>query len=306
MKYYIQISVLGKHPIIELTQEEYVAIKAARAKLIASQSITEKFELLLQNFIELEKELLSISADLIISFKIDYTQSFEDKLKLNRRVVNLLTSTKLYIDQTMKHIRPFFNDKKIESEVKSFFREEYDGSFHYRFMEALRNYVQHDGLAIHVLSTPFRWLGEKPDNQLELRTDIFVSKEILKEDEGFKRRVLDEMDDKVDINISAREYIGCLSRVHVKLQSLIEDKTSESRVLLENYIGKYKTINNNQAAGLCVIARDSYDSNNGISDKFSLMLDWDDIRIKLNNKHKALGKIEKMFVSGSLVKTRAN
>lgn len=306
MRYCIQILALGKHPEIEISESDFQELKNAREKLSASLGITEKFELMLQNFIELEKELLINSADFIVSPFSDYSQAFDSRLTLNRRIVNLLTSTKLYVDQATKHIRPFFEDKgEVKKEVKSYFCEEYDNSEHYRFMEALRNYVQHDGLAVHNLSYPFRWIGEDPNKLMEHRTEIFSRKDLLEEDKNFKRAVLSEMDETVDINVAAREYVGCLKRIHLKLQDLIDNQTTQARELFEKYINEYKNINNEQVIGLYALAKKEGEPIDENVDKFNILLDWDDIRVKLNNKHKSLGKIEKMFVSGALVTSKS-
>ncbi|UTW45238.1 hypothetical protein KFE80_12885 [bacterium SCSIO 12696] len=306
MRYCIQKFALGKHPEIELSENEFQKLQSAREKLSASLGISEKFELMLQNFIELEKELLINSADLIVSPFGDYPQVFDSRLTLNRRIVNLLTSTKLYVDQATKHIRPFFEDEsEVKKEVKSYFSEEYDNSEHYRFMEALRNYVQHDGLAVHNLSYPFRWVGEGPNKLMEHRTEIFSRKNLLEEDKNFKRAVLSEMDEKVDINVSAREYVGCLKRIHLKLQNLIDNQTAQARELFQNYISEYERVNDQQVIGLYALAKERGEPIDKIVDKFSIQLDWDDIRVKLNNKHRSLGKIEKMFVSGALVTSKS-
>lgn len=111
-------------------------------------AIEENYELLLSNYLDLEKECLNVAVDYMVRTSTDYTDLFNIRLAFNRRIVNLLTSTRLYKDQIQKYIGACTpNDKNILKRVKKLFSDEED-CFEYRFMEALRNHVQHSGLAV--------------------------------------------------------------------------------------------------------------------------------------------------------------
>ena len=99
MKYTICIWAFGSHPEIEITQARFDEIKQAKNCLFAALSIEEKYELLLSNYLDLEKEYLNITSNYMVRDLKGYEDFFDIRLLFNRKIVNLLTSAKLYIDQ---------------------------------------------------------------------------------------------------------------------------------------------------------------------------------------------------------------
>lgn len=112
-------------------------------------AIEEKYELIISNYLELEKDSLSISSSNMLRRSYNYSDFFDVRSTFNRRIVNLLTSTKLYLDQIYQHVKVCNLD--LANIIKQKTNKEYDSVFEYRFMEALRNHVQHHGLAVHLI-----------------------------------------------------------------------------------------------------------------------------------------------------------
>ncbi|MDH5572132.1 MAG: hypothetical protein OEY89_10225 [Gammaproteobacteria bacterium] len=132
MKYVVRVWAMGSYPEIDIDKEKFDELKSARSCMSGALAIEEKYELLLSNYIDLEKECLAASTDYMVRHTTDYSGFFDIRLAFNRRVVNLLTSTKLYIDQIQQHVRACVcndTDIDIEKKVKSFFSTEYDGNF---------------------------------------------------------------------------------------------------------------------------------------------------------------------------------
>lgn len=75
-------------------------------------------------------------------------------LELNRRLLSLLASFRLYADYSETRFkRRFGKDSAEVSQLKAVFANAYDGSFSYRFLWGLRNYAQHCGLPIGHVKT---------------------------------------------------------------------------------------------------------------------------------------------------------
>ena len=135
MKYTIRVWAIGSYPELIIDEVRFNTLKQARLCLSAALAIEEKYELLISNYLDLEKECLNVTSDSMVRRSKDYSDFFEIRLAFNRRVVNLLTSTKLYIDQIQQHVNSCFPDRSdIGSNVKSFFLYVYDKFFEYRFM----------------------------------------------------------------------------------------------------------------------------------------------------------------------------
>lgn len=301
MKYCVQILALGSFPQIELSENEFNNLKKATLALSGAIAIEEKYELLLSNYLDLEKESLSIISEYMLRNFTDYSVFFDVRLSLNRRVVNLLTSTKLYIDQISQHIRACIpENESISTKVKSLFSCEYDSNFEYRFMDALRNYVQHRGLAVHSTSIGgSKRTSHQEDIKIEFNIGLYTHKSELDGDEAFKKQVYYEMPEKVELMLAVRSYIGSLSKVHCDLRELVASNSQKARELIQSVIKKYENLNNGDSIGLHAICSTSKEHPDKIVEKFHLLLDWDDVRLDLIKKNKKLANLKKMYVSGA-------
>ena len=295
-KYSVKILSLNKQPELIITETKFQELKEAKECLSNIFSFEEKYELLLANYMELEKECLNIAVKYMIKNNFEYQDFFDIKLLLNQRIVNLLTAARLYLDQIQQHIRIC----NLNFDVKSLFSFEYDNNFEYRFMEALRNYVQHRGLAVHSTSIKSNWTSLKDDGELQFRILMFTNKDNIGKDRVFKKQVLEEMPEKVNLLYTSRVYIESISKVHCKIREKLNKNVTKSRQIIEEIISEYKKINNGKSNGLCAIYSINYDGHEEILDKFYLTLEWDNIRIKLAKKNRSLINLKKRYVSNSI------
>lgn len=300
MKYTIRVWALGAYPELSIDEEKFNNLKQARHCLSAALAIEEKYELLLSNYLDLEKECLSATSDYMVRSSTDYSGFFDIRLAFNRRVVNLLTSTKLYIDQIQQHVKGCCPDRlDIGNDVKSLFSAEYDKSFEYRFMEALRNYVQHRGLAVHSTSLGGKWTSHEEDGELEFKTRLFTLKTEVDGDKAFKKQVLKEMQEKVDIINAVRVYVGSISKIHCEIRTLVTTASEASRYLILESINEYEALNGSKSIGLNAIRSISKEPVDEVIEKIPLLLEWDDIRLDLIKKNKSLANLNKWYVSNS-------
>lgn len=300
MLYTARIWAIGSFPEIKIEQEQFAKLKLARVCLSGALAIEEKYEILISNYLELEKECLNITSNLIIRNTIGYESFFDITLSLNRRVVNLLSSTKLYIDQIKHHVKACIpDDEELSHKVESLFSNEYDATFEYRFMEALRNYVQHRGLAVHSPKVGGKWTSLEEDRQYEFKTSIFTLKSEVENDKAFKKKILNEMPEKVDLLYSVRTYIGSISKVHGDIRKLLSNTVEESRNLIASIIKEYEDINSGNSTGLTAVCSLPMKPISKTIETFPLLLKWDDIRVSLINKNRTLINLPKTYVSSN-------
>ena len=76
-----------------------------------------------------------------------YRSSHLDRVLTDRKIANLLSAARLYVDHAKQHVhRILALDPVTTFDVGATLSTQYDLRFGYRCMEALRNYVQHRGL----------------------------------------------------------------------------------------------------------------------------------------------------------------
>src|SRR5689334_17559994 len=142
MRCYLHRGVLGDGPFVQIDPGEFDRIKMAKNNLFTILGVEEKFEMLLQNYAEYEHTLLKLAVDQTISRRLDWDSSSENVFLINRRLANLLTICRQYIDQVGHDFKAMYrDDAQLETTVKACFSRQYDSLLGYRVMEAVRNYA---------------------------------------------------------------------------------------------------------------------------------------------------------------------
>jgi len=255
----------------------------------------EKYEIFVSNYLELEEKILKTAAQSMARDPYDYEDFFDVRMEFNIRMVNLLTAARLYRDQLHRHVRAIIPETPdIKEEVEGLFSKEYDQNQQFRFMEELRNYVQHKGIPVHWTQHNAYSEGTGKDRLLIYSMELASQKEYLKEDKKFKKKVLEELPEKIDLKIATRSYVESVSRVHCSARKLAEKKLNDSRSIIECAHDEYKKIYPEKFVGLSAMRFEE----NRIIDSKSILLDWDDIRLKLTRRNSELVNLTKRYVTG--------
>lgn len=293
MSSYIRQNVRSRVPELPISDEQFEAIAQARLVLNAAFALEESYDLLIGNYVEVEQELLTASAKNAVRDLNEYQDFFELRSTVNRRVVNLLTATRLYIDQAPQRLSACATEpEKARSEFKQRTHDHYDATFGYRYLEALRNHVQHCGLAVHSLSINSKWIGEGDSRELELSIQPFSERRYLVADGGFKRNILDEMPEKVVLTLVIREYLQCIGDLHKLVRRCVAEKVKVARQTIQDHLSSYAEIG--PTIGLMAFRADSQ----GRRESVPLLLDWDDVRMKLVTRNSILVALGRHIVTG--------
>lgn len=295
MRYFLTVDSISAGPQIEIDQERYESCTQAKTILAECLDIEENYEILVANYLELEKQILDITITSMVREHIGYSDFFDVRLALNIRLVNLLTSARLYCDQLFHCTKVSLSHLGGPKEViKPMCAREYGENPMYRFMEELRNHVQHRGLPVHWTSTSGRWTSLGEDGLLEYSMDLGVQRKLLEEAGKFKKNVLREMPDKVDLKTASRSYVESLSKVHLEVRALIQDRVRKSRLTIEEARDEYGKVYKENVLGLCIQVTDGA----SITETVPLFLAWDDIRLKLQKRNQSLANLKKRYATG--------
>jgi hypothetical protein len=290
MHYAIQALVLHGNPRVPITDAEFVALRNARVTLKAAFTLEEIYDLLLGNFHELAVSALEAAVSEMTKWRETYEEHFEVRAGFNRRTLNLLSASRLYLDQYPQWLKEVGADP---ASVQKLSNELYDTHFEYRFMEALRNHAQHVGHAVHGVNYNTKWLPPKTQERMQFSVSPYVSRTSLASDAGFKSAVLAECPDKVPIIPVAHIYVGALSKLHQEVRRLSDPLSASSRALVQSAITRHKEAAQEKIPGLTAIAFDG----ERITEEVPLFLEWDDVRLKLASKNRTLSTLGKSYVS---------
>ena len=294
MKYILYIPSPVKKMEIEIEENEFNELEKAKEFLHFIVNHEESYDIIISNYIEFEQEILQLTLQNVMYHDSTSSSFYELRMRLNKRLINLLTSVKLYQDLGIHQIPKYLTERvKYQTEIKKFFSNEYDNKNHYRFMEELRKYTQHAGLAIHLTSFSMSRANSQNSSQLEYSVNFSSYSEQLKKDKMFNGSKFPKMEEEIDLKLAVRHYIESVSFVHSSVRELFKNFTNDSRNKLESAHTKFKEefkcdTNYLRATGI--------DRKSNVKD-ISILLDWDDVRIILQHKNKRLTKLSDGYIT---------
>lgn len=299
--YSISKKVLGQTHDMTITEEEFEQLKASRACLSSSLAIEEKYDILLSNYFELERDCLNSVLQRQLFHGDPYEQSAAFISLFNRRFVNLLTSARLYLDQVTSNAMECAPDNLgIKSSLQQWKSEAYDSCFEYRFFEALRNYVQHRGLAVHRVSFNGKWTAvSDPSAELHSWVQLYTEKKRVAGDRAFKSAVYKQMSEKVELSRAVRVYLGLINDIHLKLRGALEGRVNEARDKISSAIKAYCDESEGNALGLEATKWDVTKRPRGAVESVPLLIEWDNIRQSLVQKNGKVSNLKKWVVTNS-------
>lgn len=258
--YYLTRLAAGGHPRVELTQEEFAALKEARNGLVALTDIEDKLDLLMENLAALEMGLLEIALRFSLFNHNDYAAMMNDRQQLNLHLVNFLSTARLYIDQVQHDVSGIFGATFLQS-----FREQlshqYDSRLAYRVMEALRNLAQHRRLPVDGTSV-LHQAEREGTYHVRVSARALLDLKELAEDGKIKKDVLRELEhfaagsDSEDVDLApfAREYVQAIGTVHEWLRTCTNSILEKWKTILMRAFEQAEEVGVTPADALGVVA----------------------------------------------------
>lgn len=210
--------------------------------------INEKYNMIIDNYYDFQLEVLKAEEELM---KIDnqneiITLGQQYIVNFNRKIANILSSVRMYSDQT-KHDLSSSNELSCNYEnFKSDLSAQYDSSIGYQIMEFLRNYMQHEGLMIDELRSIKLFFSNNSNNNDYINLIVLLDYKRLKSIKNYTKKIkLDKLlkntnSEKFNIMWFLEEYINGIIKVHKQLYSRLNpiiDKYIEEidSILLKYY-----------------------------------------------------------------------
>lgn len=300
MRYELTRVVFEEQRVLEVTESEFR--RGQHAKIVLSESLfaEERFSILLENYEEFERELLALALKDVLFESSGWSDRIDDLHLLNRRLTNLLTMCRVYVDHTPQTLTTIFGAGAQEAdEFRTATAEEYDAHLGYRAMEALRNYVQHKGLPIHRIINRGKWTVGR-----ELLEHIVVpglDVPLIRAVGGFKATVLAELaalEQPVDVRGLTRDYITCLKRVHGKVRDLLTPAAEAADQVMTEFVDMWTDgAATPDLTGLELLQRNDDDT---VADRVAIVFEISKRRKYLIHRNRLAGDLTKQVVTNKL------
>lgn len=308
MKFYgITCLVLGCSSVIEISDDEFTRITTAKRHLLTLLGLEEKFDLVLENYLEYERELLRLNLQRMLLQDCDGSSSMTDIQLLNRRLANHVLTARLYLDRVQHELKAIYReDSPLPGLLKQKIAEQYDNARGFRIIEAMRHYLQHRNLPVHELIHRM-----EPDNscsppQFRYILEPYVEVLQLRDDPQFKRSVLAELEQMgklVNVTPLVRQHIEALCRVHQELRKHTAQDIEVWEQVMDMVLRRARESFGHAwpgLPGLAVVAgeqRDIYDQSETIGGDLRTR------RMFFQHKNSNLGFLSRRYVSGAYAET---
>jgi hypothetical protein len=240
-QYYIIEYSIENSKKLNINRGKWDKIKQAKSVISHIRYIEQKYDLMISNYYEFERELLEQALD--TSIRNPNRQSISlATLSLARQIINLITSISLYIDHVKKrHIGNLpFSDKKRETLLKEL-KDYQSNSNDLKFIRNLRNYVIHRDLPLDSYTMKSSW--EKLENEeVEKGGHLIIptiQKDKLLKDRKFSTNVVEKMiedSEKIDLRIPIRKTIEIISQFNKSFRQQISNDFQSAKDIIKETI----------------------------------------------------------------------
>jgi hypothetical protein len=242
------------------TKEQYNIATEAQRGLSYLVGVEEKFDALLENYVELERSIFDIGLKSLAFATPQETEFRLTRSRIGRHILNLLSTVRLFLDALPQHGE--INIGATELQIKSLISSFYDQSISYRGMEILRNHAQHFDLPVTTASLKYALAAREADSKW---THKFVPKlsktELLRNAKNLRAKnlqVIDEWfanDASIELMPHVRKYVECIGEIHIGFRTLVStcfnDWEAHLLSLKNRYLASFPT---DEAIGFIGIA----------------------------------------------------
>lgn len=249
----------GGRDFIEISRAEFMQLQRSRRNMLASLAIEELLDCVVENFLELEGDMLTVSLRHGLTLDWSWNAFVADRQRVNRRLGNLLASARQLMDVTPQQLRSVYGpDSKAARELKKAQSAAYDTAFGYRLMEALRNHTQHQGMPVREISFPQS--REKVKGKIRWRCTVTakISSRDLRDNKKFKKTISDELASKSEIDLFplVREYVAGIGSAFNRLGEVMNDDVKEWNATLRGAVARAKETFSAGVVGLKAVEHD--------------------------------------------------
>ena len=302
MPYVLCRMVLGRTPKIRITKQIYDSVKPAKQGVHEIISIEEKFDLMMENYVELETTLLSLGMSHLAFSTFEYNEMLSSRNLISHRVREPPIFSKFYRDAFPQHVNNVFGAKHVAAtQLSSALKDATSLPMPYRMMR------KQSGITPPTSRTPIEGIvfeGHKEMDEATRTTKRWAYQVIPKLNATAVGRRRDLSADVRTALVAAgssidpiqiiREAIEHLGTVHEHFRKAIKQQEEEWDSHLRSLLSKYiKRDKEKRSYGVAV---GFLHSNGTISDEEYIVQDVLDYRKFLRTKNNTSANLSKRYV----------
>ncbi|ULA64259.1 MAG: hypothetical protein LZF86_110962 [Nitrospira sp.] len=300
MEYGLTRLVLDSTAFVPITEDEYISIAKAKDGLFKVLSAEEQFDLVVENYLELEASFLESTVKNMVLENQDYEWGHAQRRLFNRRLANLLSAFRSYVDCAGRVAKEILTDN-VDANVlvAGVYSKPSEGNFLSSFIWELRNTVQHHGFPIHSVVYPAGWRGEGDASRMVFGISVRMDINHFKEDKKFNKLILEKLEalgSEVDLKLLVRQYVEALGGGHAQLRRMVRPAVQSWDSTIMKMLELFKSAHPTEspAAVINAVIRNGKTFDNAIS----IFGDFIKYRKALEAKNGTLVNLGRRFVTG--------
>lgn len=286
-EFFVREMTYGDHPEVEITREEFEQIQCGKKVLHASRSIEEKYDILLENYIQFEQDVALVCINEMVRGHDGYEDAYMTVRDINVRVSTLLSAARMYTDHLAADIGAFTNNEWNAPEYLANKLKEYRRDKYFRLVEGIRNYAQHVSMPISNTAIGGQWsVSEGKKHTSYHAISMVCSKQDLSRKQELARTTLTEFEDEIELKFALGKYISALGKLHNDIRRDVKIQVDKSRLNFEKWIANYAkrmTIKETPSSLTAMRVEDG-----AIAESVEIHLNWDDVRLKLVRRNRGI------------------
>jgi hypothetical protein len=211
-----------------LNDAEYEEYKRAVMRLLRFSSDQQLFLIVRLNYEDFRKLLDQYFWEYIKNPSMSWPRVERMTLNINRHILNYLSTVRMFLDHSEANLKERYGkDSQRVKRFKDACSYAYDNNFSYRFLYRLRNYAQHCGLPLGVLTLHSKAVGPSPEDIHHSLTIRFNRDELLRKYKLWGtqlKKEVQKLPSEIEINPHVAEMMKCLEKINL---TLFEDDLPE-------------------------------------------------------------------------------
>lgn len=294
--------VLGSKASIEITPADYEEIRVSRDGLGLLMGIEQKFNAVLANYEEFERELLTMSLRRMLYADGQWGGFHDDIHTANRRLGNLLSSARAYTDQVQHDIKRVLGRRSDAAATASQRMADASNTIvAYRLMEALRNYAQHQSFPVRTLSFSSTRRESPRGVRVEHTATPYINVRLLTDDSRVDHTLLESLkrgEPEVALTPYLREYIATIGKLHSSLRESLRLHIDQWETCVLNAIERWEREGDGRTLALAAVKVTSVPDGEDESDPVFLFRELVEHRRFLESSLHGAQNLAREFVSG--------
>lgn len=297
MRYELNRQYASKTDSLPIEENDFKRICSSQVMLASLYRMTESYSVVLESYKKIETEKFSLELDTILHDYTSYHNLSAARIKLNAPICGFLSTARFFVESSKTVLKDCVSDEAANN-LSMLIKEIFDTCMEYRFICALRNYVQHCELPIHTYNVNQKWDSDNPnDTQVATTVTLQIHKKFLRKS-TFKGKVLEEIPETIDLIYAIRTYLSKIYEIYRFCCNAADANAKENRKFIENIMNTY--VKQTKLPNTCLVANAINDKEEIVESK-DVFLDWDDTRLKIMGALSNLSKLDRLYITGKII-----